>query len=227
MPRDNMMPPRKQQQQQQQQLLLLVDDDRLVLSMVAKGLRDAGYLVATAESAEEAEAWLASGQRPDLAILDVAMPGQGGLLLAQRLHALDHIPFMMLSAYSDTAIVEEAARHGALGYAVKPLDTQQLVPAIEAALARANELQGLRSTRRQLQKALDAERKISLATGILMVEYRLQRKDAFTLLRDTARTQQRKLAELAETLASARDTLSLLAPAGPGGQSLDLVKPAL
>lgn len=222
-----MMPPRKQQQQQQQQLLLLVDDDRLVLSMVAKGLRDAGYLVATAESAEEAEAWLASGQRPDLAILDVAMPGQGGLLLAQRLHALDHIPFMMLSAYSDTAIVEEAARHGALGYAVKPLDTQQLVPAIEAALARANELQGLRSTRRQLQKALDAERKISLATGILMVEYRLQRKDAFTLLRDTARTQQRKLAELAETLASARDTLSLLAPAGPGGQSLDLVKPAL
>lgn len=219
MPFDTVTPPRKQ--------LLLVDDDRLILSVVAEGLREAGYDVTTAESAEDAEAWLAGGQRPDLAILDVSMPGQGGLLLAQRLHALDHIPFMMLSAYSDSSIVEEASRHGALGYAVKPLDTMQLVPAVEAALARANELQGLRTTRLQLQKALEAERNISLAAGILMVEYRLQRKDAFALLRDAARTQRRKLAELADTLANAREALNLLPLAAPGGQSLDLAKPTL
>lgn len=219
MPFDTVPPPRKQ--------LLLVDDDRLILSVVAEGLREAGYDVTTAESAEDAEAWLAGGQRPDLAILDVSMPGQGGLLLAQRLHALDHIPFMMLSAYSDSSIVEEASRHGALGYAVKPLDTMQLVPAVEAALARANELQGLRTTRLQLQKALEAERNISLAAGILMVEYRLQRKDAFALLRDAARTQRRKLAELADTLANAREALNLLPLAAPGGQSLDLAKPTL
>ena len=95
--------------------LLVVDDDRLVLSLMASGLTDAGYEVTTADSAEDAEAWLASGERPDLAILDVRMPGQGGLYLAQRLRELDHVPFMMLSAYSDAQIVEQATACGALG----------------------------------------------------------------------------------------------------------------
>ena len=188
--------------------LLLVDDDRLVLVTIARGLIQAGYAVMTAESVEEAEAWLAGGDRPDLAILDVRMPDQGGLQLAQRLHELDHIPFMILSAYSEPQMVAQASHCGALGYAVKPLDVAQLVPTIEAALARADELQELRVTRQQLQKALDAERNISVATGILMMEYRLKRSDAFALLRDNARKQRRKLADMADELVSARDTLS-------------------
>jgi response regulator NasT len=188
--------------------LLIVDDDRLVLSMISSGLTHAGYVITIAESTEEAEAWLASGERPDLAILDVRMPGQGGLLLAQRLHELDHIPFMMFSAYSDPQTVAQATRCGALGYAVKPLDIPQLVPAIEAALARANDLQDLRETRQQLQRALDAERNISVATGIIMMEHRLKRSDAFTLLRDTARKQRRKLADVADDVVMARETLS-------------------
>ncbi|MEI8323801.1 MAG: response regulator [Betaproteobacteria bacterium] len=172
---------------------------------MADGLIDAGYAVTTADSAEEAESWLAGGERPDLAILDVRMPGRGGLYLAQRLRELDHIPFIMLSAYSDAAIVEEATRHGALGYAVKPLDIPQLIPAVEAALARANELQGLRETRQQLQRALDAERNISVATGIYMMQYRLRRSEAFNVLRDAARKQRRKLADMADEIVTAHE----------------------
>lgn len=189
--------------------LLIVDDDRLVLSIIASGLTAAGYGVTTAESAEDAEAWLASGARPDLAILDVRMPGQGGLYLAQRLHELDHIPFMMLSAYSDAKTVEQATRAGALGYGVKPLDIAQLVPAIESALARANELQDLRTTRQQLQAALDSERDISLAVGITMMQHRLKRSDAFELLRKTARTRRCKLAALAGEIIQAGEKLNL------------------
>jgi response regulator NasT len=185
--------------------LLIVDDDRLVLSLIASGLIDAGYGVTTAESAEDAEAWLAGGERPDLAILDVRMPGQGGLYLARRLRELDHIPFMMLSAYSEAQIVEHATACGALGYAVKPLDIPQLIPAIEAALARANELQDLRETRQQLQKALDAERNISVATGIFMMQHGLKRGDAFNLMRDAARKQRRKLADVADDIVGARE----------------------
>lgn len=189
--------------------LLLVDDDRLVLAMMASGLNNAGYSVTSAESAEDAEAWLAGGERPDLAILDVRMPGQGGLYLAQRLRELDHIPFMMLSAFSDPQTVEQATLCGALGYAVKPLDIPQLVPAIEAALARANELQDLRSTRQQLQAALDAERDISLAVGITMMQYRLKRSAAFDLLRKSARKQRCKLADLAGEIIQACEALNL------------------
>lgn len=190
-------------------VLLLVDDDRLVLSTTANGLRRAGYEVICAESAEDAEVWLASGARPDLALLDVRMPGQGGLYLAHRLHELDHIPFIMLSAYSDATLVEQTARQGALAYLVKPLDIPQLVPAIEAALTRADELQELRHGRRQLQQALDDERNISVATGILMMEYKLSRQAAFILLRDTARKQRRKLNAVADELVRARELLNL------------------
>jgi AmiR/NasT family two-component response regulator len=189
--------------------LLLIDDDRLVLLTIASGLTQAGYSVTTAESAEDAEAWLAGGERPDLAILDMRMPGLGGLYLAQRLHELDHIPFMMLSAYSEPQFVAQAARLGALAYAIKPLGLAQLLPSIEAALARANELQELRETRQQLQLALDAERNISVATGILMMEYKLKRSEAFSLLRETARKQRRKLAEIGDEVVRARDMLSL------------------
>lgn len=189
--------------------LLIVDDDRLVLALMASGLTEAGYGVTTAESAEDADAWLAGGARPDLAILDVRMPGQGGLALAQRLRELDHIPFMMLSAYSDTHLVEQATECGALGYAVKPLDVPQLVPAIEAALARANELQALRAARQQLQAALDGERGIGLAVGITMMQYRLKSSAAFELLRTSARKRRCKLADLAVEIIRAGETLNL------------------
>lgn len=186
--------------------LLLVDDDRLVLSTLANGLLKAGYGVKTAESAEEAEMLLASGEDPDLAILDIRMSGQDGLFLARRLQELDHIPFMMLSAYSDQAMIDQASQFGALGYLVKPLDIPQLIPGIEAALSRANELQGLRETRLQLQAALNAERDISVAIGITMVQQRLDRHTAFELLRKVARSQRRKLGELATEIIQASET---------------------
>lgn len=185
--------------------LLLVDDDRLVLSTLANGLLKAGYGVKTAESAEEAEMLLASGEDPDLAILDIRMSGQDGLFLARRLQELDHIPFMMLSAYSDQAMIDQASQFGALGYLVKPLDIPQLIPGIEAALSRANELQGLRETRLQLQAALNAERDISVAIGITMVQQRLDRHTAFELLRKIARSQRRKLGELATEIIQASE----------------------
>lgn len=177
--------------------LLLVDDDRLVLSTLSVGLQHAGYRVDTAESSEEAEVLLASGMRPDLAIVDIRMSGQDGLYLARRLRELDHIPFIMLSAYSEQHMIGQASHFGALGYLVKPLDISQLLPAIEAAFSRANELQDLRETRARLQAALDAERDISVAIGITMIQQRLTRQQAFELLRKAARAQRRKLAELA------------------------------
>jgi len=195
--------------------LLLVDDDRLVLSTLSVGLEQAGYQVGVAESAEEAEAQLAGGLRPDLAVLDMRMPGRDGLFLAERLRELDHIPFMVLSAYSDSQMVAHATRHGALGYAIKPLDTAQLLPTIEAALARANELSELRQTREQLQQALQGDRSINIATGILMVEFRLGRQQAFQLLRDTARAKQRKLSDLASETIAAREALNLSAMPNP------------
>lgn len=189
-------------------LLLLVDDERLVLATLSRELTLQGYDVCTAESVDEAEALLASGIRPNLAILDVSMPGRSGLELANRLHTFDHIPFILLTAFSDSEIIEWANKSGALGYLVKPVNIRQLMPAIETALACATEQQGMQMKGQQLQKALDNEREISIAIGITMVQYRIGRKAAFQLLRNTSRNQRRKLAELANEVISAIETLN-------------------
>jgi len=177
--------------------IFLVDDDRLVLSVLAASLTQAGHQVSVAESAEEAQDMLSGGLRPDLAVLDVRMPGQGGLFLAERLRELDHIPFIMLSAFSDPETVSEATRIGALGFLVKPLTDVQLFPAIDAAVARAREMDALRTTQKQLQTALDNERDISVAIGITMMQYRIGRKAAFEILRKNARSRKIRIAEVA------------------------------
>lgn len=189
--------------------ILLVDDDRLVLSALSHGLKKAGYAVSTAESADEAEDLLAGGLAVDLAILDVRMPGRSGLDLAEILRAGGKTPFLLLTAYSDHDMVKQAADLGALGYLVKPVDMPQLIPAIEAALARAQDLKKLQETGRQLQSALDADRSVSVAIGITMMQYRVGYDDAFNLLRTTARRQQRKLADLAAEIIKAGETLNL------------------
>lgn len=184
---------------------MLVDDDRLVLVTLAKGLMDAGYSINTADSVDDAEAMLANGERPDLVILDVSMPHRNGFELAERLHSFDQIPFIFLSAYSDHVIVEQAGVYGALSYLSKPVDYQQLVTGIEAALASASELRSLNTTGIQFQEALDNERRISIAIGITMSENRLNRKSAFELLLKTARSQRIKLTELATDIIRASE----------------------
>jgi response regulator NasT len=180
--------------------LLLVDDDRLVLATLTQGLDAAGFAVVPAESVTEAEDILAGGTCLDLAIVDVMMPERSGLELVQRLRDLDHIPFILLTATADAHVVEQAAQNGALGYVMKPVDVPKLVPTIKAALARSMDLRDLRMTQRQLQEALDAERDINVAIGLVMVKSKLGRIAAFDQIRKTARTRRLKLSALASEL---------------------------
>ncbi|MGQ0709772.1 MAG: ANTAR domain-containing response regulator [Rhodoferax sp.] len=183
--------------------LLLVEDERLVRTFAAQGLRQAGYRVETAESAEEALAWFGSGGHADLALLDLYLPGRDGLWLAQQLRALGRVPFLIVSACGDAELVEQAAALGAWGYLVKPLHLAQLLPAIETALARAQDDSALRDSHQQLQGVVCAERDISVAVGITMALHQMRRTDAFELLRRNARTQRRKLLEVAQQVLAA------------------------
>jgi response regulator NasT len=95
-----------------------------------------------------------------------------------------------------------------LGYLVKPIDVHQLIPAIEASWARAKDIKELRDTGNHLQIALAAERDVSIAVGITMVQYHIDRRSAFEMLRKSARDQRRKLSELAIDVIKASETLS-------------------
>lgn len=194
--------------------VLLVDDDRLVLATLGEGLKDAGYGVTVASSAMDAMRTARKGGI-DIAILDVRMPEVDGIELAKQLRESTSIPFLFLSAYGDVEIVRRAADYGALGYLVKPVDIPQIVPSLEAALIRAREIGTLRQAEQRLATALAIEQKTRMAVGLLMERRRLDREAAFEALRGLARSQRRKIADVAEELLAAVDVLNAEGPRGP------------
>lgn len=187
--------------------LLVVDDDRLVLAMLSSGLKHANYEVVTASSGKEAINRLESFI-PDLAILDIGMADISGLDIGRKLRSETTIPFLFLTAYADQETVQAASECGAVGYLVKPVDTGQLIPAVEAGLARAVEIHALQRTESQLNQALSSSRAISVAVGIIMERARLDHDGAFQALRSQARRTRQPVHDLAQSLIKAHEILN-------------------
>jgi len=186
--------------------VLVVDDDRLVLTTLSSSLGKVGYAITPAASGGEALE-LIEKENFDLVILDIRMPDISGIDVSTRLNAKG-IPFLVLTAYGDTELVESMIGNGAFSYLIKPVDVEQIVPAIEAALNRSGEIKQLRETEQNLRYALEGDRNTSKAVGILMERYRLTGEDAFQMLRMHARSQRRKLTEVANELVSAETILN-------------------
>ena len=189
--------------------LLLVDDDRVVLATLAEGLEAAGYTVLRAQNAAEALA-VAHKDCPELAVLDMRLPDRSGVELARDLCNELRVPFVFLSAYGDEETVRPAVEEGALGYVVKPVEVERLIPELEAALTRARELAELRAAREKLTAALESERLISVAVGLVMERFHLPERRAFELLRGHARSQRRKLADFAREVIHSTELLNTL-----------------
>jgi response regulator NasT len=190
-----------------QRHVLVVDDDRLVLASLSRGLRHAGYRVSEAANGEDALG-LVQKSTPDLALLDVRMPGMNGIELGRLMHEQVGVPFLYLSAYGQADIVAQAAEHGALGYLVKPLDIAQILPALETALSRAAEIRALREKEGQLTTALGGSRDVSVAIGLLMERHHVDREEAFEALRGRARSARRPLADVAREILESSENLN-------------------
>ena len=189
--------------------ILIVDDDPLLLQFLNEVIGHAGYETATASSGEEALQRVAELE-PDMALLDITMPGMTGLELARHLKTHTSVPFMFLSAIGDSESTKQAAAYGAVGYLLKPVDAARLMPAFEAGLARADDIRQLRRTEHNLNAALAAGRETSLAVGLLMGKFQTDRNTAFEVLRDHARSSRRKINEVADQLLAAEETLNSL-----------------
>lgn len=189
--------------------ILIVDDDAILLQFIGEVLHHAGYDTVAASSGAQAIAQI-EAREPDLALLDITMPGMTGLELARHLNELTTVPFMFLSAIGDADSAKQAAAYGAVGYVVKPVDAERLMAAFEAGLARADEIRQLRRTETNLNAALAAGRETSLAVGLLMGKFQTDRNTAFEVLRDHARSSRRKINEVADQLLAAEETLNSL-----------------
>jgi response regulator NasT len=210
--------------------LLVVDDDRLVLATVTHGLQKAGYEVFDADNGDEA-ILLARQHRPELALLDIRMEGMSGFDVAATLREAYRLPFMFLSAFSDPQTLAQVRALGALDYLVKPLDVGQIVPAVEAALARARQMAGAApvpgtpaasspaapaasaqpaaAAAPQLEAAADPlAHPVPLAVGVLMHRYSLTRAQALERLQRLAQAQGSSPTAQAERLLAAVEELA-------------------
>ena len=180
--------------------ILIADDDRLNLISLHDALNDAGYNVLKAENGLDAVE-IGLQNNPDIAVLDIKMPKLDGFEVARCLYSEKNIPFLFLTAYSDEELVQKATQDGALGYIVKPIDIDQLIPIIKTSLERARELQELKASKEHLRVALNSNREISEAIGILVGQGRANNKDdAFEMLRRFARKKEMKVKDVAFTL---------------------------
>lgn len=191
--------------------ILVVDDDRLVLATLTHGLSQAGYEVIDADNGDDA-ILLAREHKPELALLDIRMEGKSGFDVAAYLREYCQIPFMFLSAFADDATIKQVKELGALTYLVKPLDIQQIVPAVEAAFANRPNQQPPQAAATQTTSATAATDPltdtIALAVGIVMHRYSLTRRQALERLQLQARHEDSTVAALGERLINAQEVLA-------------------
>lgn len=194
--------------------ILLVDDDEMVIRFLTAVLESAKYTVVSALSGEAAlELLLSIEIEPDLALLDINMPGMSGLELAKNLRDETAVPFMFLTLLVDEAIIKTASEYGAVGYLVKPVEPEQILSAVAISLARADEIKRLRNSEKSLTTALEAGRETSMAVGILMERFQISRTQAFDKLRSEARRNRIKLTLIANaTLLSVESQLGVEKP---------------
>jgi two-component system, response regulator PdtaR len=180
--------------------ILLAEDETIIRLDLRELLERAGYQVCgEARDGEEAVA-LAASERPDLAILDVKMPRVDGIEAARRIMADRPIPIVMLTAYGQDELVSRAVEAGVFGYLVKPFRETDLLPAIQTARARHEELQALRDEAQSLSEALAARKVVERAKGLLMDREGLSEQDAFARLRRASQVSGRPMRVVAEAL---------------------------
>ena len=180
--------------------ILIAEDETLIRLDLRQLLESAGFDVcAEARDGEEA-VQLARSEQPDLAVLDVKMPRLDGIEAARRILDERPIPIVMLTAYAEQELVSRAIEAGVFGYLVKPFRETDLLPAIETARARHEELTELRAQADSLAEALAARKAIERAKGLLMERDGLSEADAFARLRKASQISGRPLKVVAEAL---------------------------
>ena len=187
--------------------ILVVDDDRLVLATVTHGLAQAGYEVIDADNGDDA-ILLAREHRPQLALLDIRMEGKSGFDVAATLRDAYRIPFMFLSAFADSATRRKVEELGAVDYLIKPLEVGQIIPAVEAALARLRGVEPAGTSAPAPDAAQLLADPVPLAIGLLMHRHSLTRGEALRRLQRLAEDQKLALPALAEKLLGAVEELA-------------------
>jgi response regulator NasT len=185
--------------------VLIADDESVIRMDLREMLTEAGYeVVAEAGGGDEALA-AARAERPDIAVVDIKMPGMDGIDAARAMIEEGICPVVLLTAYGQPELLARAKEAGVFGYVTKPFEERDLLPAIEIASSRYDEVTGLKQQVGDLQQAIETRKLVERAKGILMDAQGLTEKQAFRRIQQESMNRRKSMREIAEAVILASD----------------------
>jgi len=166
--------------------VVIAEDEAIIRLDLKETLEEEGYDVVGETGRGDEAVELVRDLSPDIAILDIKMPGMDGLTAAREISTDNLAAVLILTAFSQRDLIERARDAGALAYLVKPFQKAELIPAVEVALGRYKEMQALHAEVKGLEDQLDTRRVVDRAKGILMDTHKLSESDAFDWIQKTA-----------------------------------------
>lgn len=182
--------------------IVVAEDEAIIRLDLVEILREEGYDVVGEAGRGDDALQLIADLKPDLAILDIRMPGLDGIEVAREIVSSRAAAVLILTAFGQRDLVERAADAGALAYLVKPWQRNDLVPAIEMALARHAEAASLAAENESLSDQLEIRKLVDRAKGKLMDEHAMTEAGAFRFIQATAMGNRSTMREVAEQVLS-------------------------
>jgi response regulator NasT len=178
--------------------VVVAEDEALIRLDLVEMLTEAGYEVVGQAGDGEAAISISEKEKPDLVVMDVKMPKLDGISAAERIANQRIAPVVILTAFSQRNLVERARDAGAMAYLTKPFTIEDLMPAIELAVSRFQEIKQLDAEVTDLQDQLKARKLIEKAKGILMKNLKINEPEAFKWMQKTAMDKRRSMTDVAQ-----------------------------
>ena len=178
--------------------VVIAEDEAIIRLDLKETLEEEGYEVVGETGRGDEAVQLVREHEPELAILDIKMPGQDGLAAAREIAAERRAAVLILTAFSQRDLIEQARDAGALAYLVKPFERNELIPAVEVALGRFKEMQALAAQTVNLEEQLETRKIVDRAKGRLMDEHGMGENEAFSFIQKRAMSDRVTMRVIAE-----------------------------
>jgi len=183
-----------------QRTVVVAEDESLIRIDIVETLTDNGFTVVGEAADGEAAVAMAREHRPDLVVMDVKMPLMDGITAAEILTKERIAPVVLLTAFSQRELVERASEAGALAYVVKPFTPNDLIPAIEIALSRSQQISALEDEVADIAERLETRKVLDRAKGILNDTMGLTEPEAFRWIQKASMDRRLTMREVAQTV---------------------------
>ena len=186
--------------------IVIAEDEAIIRLDLRETLEEEGYIVVADTGRGDDAIELVRQHKPDVAIFDIKMPGLDGLEAARVVSAEKICPVVMLTAFSQREVIEQARDAGALAYLVKPFQKTDLVPAIELAIGRFRELMTLSGERDALGEQLELRKLLDRAKGLLIDKFSMTEQSAFDFIQKNAMSTRAKMVDVANQILNGQIT---------------------